>query len=123
MSGYFGIPNLTLQAENNNTAAYTYSSDTRLQAYSNYNEPLAHPSGANFNEVIGIINYKYKRVFTQAKINLINSDIIGGNIFISENNPPPFVDEEGNLLSTPNIDTKLTNWFMFNSLLSSPKII
>ncbi|PCJ01532.1 MAG: hypothetical protein COB15_01020 [Flavobacteriales bacterium] len=118
---YFGIPNLTLQAEYNNTAAYTYSSDTRLQAYSNYNEPLAHPSGANFNEVIGIINYKYKRVFTQAKINLINSDIIGGNIFISENNSPPFVDEEGNLLSTPNIDTKLTIIQAHLGFLINPK--
>lgn len=84
---YYGISNLTLQAEYNTSAAYTYSSDTRLQAYSNYNEPLAHPAGANYNELIGIINYKYKRVFTQAKINLINSDIIGGNIFLSENQP------------------------------------
>jgi hypothetical protein len=40
-----------------------------LQVYSNYNEALAHPSGNNFNEIIGIVNYKYKRAFTQIKMN------------------------------------------------------
>ena len=64
---YFGIKNLTVQAEYNNAARDTYSSDVNLQAYTNYNEPLAHSLGANFNEIIGIINYKYKRLFTQIK--------------------------------------------------------
>ncbi len=68
---YFGIPNLTLQAEYNNVARETYSSDVPLQAHSNYNEALAHPSGNNFNEFVGIINYKYKRAFTQIKFNQI----------------------------------------------------
>ena len=96
---YFGIPNLTLQAEYNNVAPYSYTSDIPLQAYSNYNEPLAHPSGANFNEIIGIINYKYKRVFTQLKMNLITSNLTGSNIFVAENTITPAVltDIERNL--------------------------
>lgn len=68
---YFGINNLTLQFEYNNIKPHTYSSDVPLQAYTNYNEFLAHPSGNNFKEVIGIINYKYKRAFTQIKYNQI----------------------------------------------------
>jgi hypothetical protein len=88
---YFGIPNLTLQAEYNNVAPYTYTSDIPLQAFSNYNEAISHPSGANFNEIIGIINYKYKRVFTQAKINLITSTLTGSNVFESENDITPLV--------------------------------
>lgn len=68
---YFGITNLTLQAEYNSVAKETYSSSIPLQAYSNYNEALAHPSGNNFNEIIGIINYKYNRFFTQLKLNQI----------------------------------------------------
>jgi len=88
---YFGIPNLTLQAEYNNVAPYTYSSDLPLQAYSNYNEAIAHPSGANFNEIVGIINYKYNRVFTQIKMNLITSNLTGSNIFISENQITPAI--------------------------------
>jgi hypothetical protein len=84
---YFGVPNLMLQVEYNSTAAYTYSSNTRLQTYSNYNEPLAHPSGANFNEFIAIINYKYKRLFCQIKLNEIRSIASGSDIFNSEIQP------------------------------------
>ena len=81
---YFGINNLTIQAEYNSVAAYTYSSDNRLQTYSNYNEPLAHPLGANLQEIIAIINYKYKRLFCQIKLNEIRSIAIGSDIFNSE---------------------------------------
>ncbi len=65
---YFGIRNLTLQAEYNSVTPYSYSSEINLQAYTNYNEPLAHPLESNFTEIVGIINYKYKRAFTQAKL-------------------------------------------------------
>lgn len=81
---YFGINNLTLQAEYNSVTPYTYSSDVRLQAYSNYNEPLAHPLGANFNEVVGIINYKYKRVFVQLKGSKADYKFYGNSIHLSE---------------------------------------
>jgi len=76
---YFGINNLTLQVEYNNLAPYTYSSSVPLQAYSNYNEPLAHPSGANFDEFVGVINYKYKRFFTQFKF--VYSDVAQIDVF------------------------------------------
>ena len=82
---YFGIPNLTLQAEYNSTEAYTYSSDTRLQAYSNYNEALAHPLGAGFKEIVGLINYKYKRIFTQIKVTQANYQFFGNSILVSQN--------------------------------------
>ena len=85
---YFGISNLTLQVEYNSVGAYTYSSDIRLQSYSNYNEPLAHPLGAGFNEIVGIINYKYKRIFTQIKVNQIKYKFHGNSVFISENTLP-----------------------------------
>lgn len=68
---YFGVTNLTIQAEYNSVANGTYASEVELQAYTNYNEALAHPSGNNFKEILGIINYKYKRVFTQVKYNQI----------------------------------------------------
>jgi len=67
----YAIHNLTLQAEYNTVSPSTYQvNQNSLQNYSHYNQPLAHPLGTNFNEMIGILNYKYKRVFTQAKINL-----------------------------------------------------
>jgi hypothetical protein len=68
---YYGIRNLTLQAEYNTVSPSTYQlNQNSLQDYAHYNQALAHPYGTNFNEIVGIANYKYKRVFTQAKINL-----------------------------------------------------
>lgn len=68
---FYGIRNLTLQAEYNTVSPSTYQLNKNpLQNYGHYNQALAHPSGANFNEVVGIANYKYKRFFTQAKVNL-----------------------------------------------------
>lgn len=67
---FYGIKNLTLQGEFNTVAPNTYEvKDNNYQGYHHYNQPLAHPLGNNFNEIIGIVNYKYKRYFTQVKIN------------------------------------------------------
>ncbi|RYY00403.1 MAG: hypothetical protein EOO53_22035, partial [Gammaproteobacteria bacterium] len=49
----FGISNLDLQAEWNRVRPFTYSHDDSVANYTNYNQPLAHPLGANFNELIG----------------------------------------------------------------------
>lgn len=78
---YFGIKGLMLQAEFNKVEPYTYGSKLPLQNFSHFNEPLAHPLGANFNELIGIINYKYKRIFTQAKATIAQTTSNGSNIF------------------------------------------
>ena len=83
---YFGINGLTLQAEFNKVEPSTFSSALPLQNYSHFNEPLAHPLGANFEEIVGIINYKYKRFFTQAKATFAQTTSTGANIFVSNNN-------------------------------------
>jgi hypothetical protein len=54
----FGVANLDLQAETNIVRPYTYSHGTPLGNYSNYMQPIAHPLGANFKEVIGIVRYQ-----------------------------------------------------------------
>ena len=64
---FFLIPYITLQAEYNNVAKNTYQSNIPLQAYTNYNESLAHPLGNDFDELVGILNLKYKRAFFQVK--------------------------------------------------------
>lgn len=88
---YFGIKNLTLQAEYNNVSAYTYSSELPLQNYSHFNQPLAHPLGANFDEIVGLVNYRYKRAFTQVKVNVSNSSSVGNDIFLPENVAVPLI--------------------------------
>jgi hypothetical protein len=54
----FGVPNLDLQAETNIVRPYTYSHNTSYGSYSGYLQPIAHPLGANFKEVIGIVRYQ-----------------------------------------------------------------
>jgi hypothetical protein len=54
----FMVKNLDLQLETNIVRPYTYQHDDSLDNYSNYNQPLAHPLGANFYEFIGILRYQ-----------------------------------------------------------------
>lgn len=51
----FSINNLDLQAEYNQAWPYMYTSFDAKNAYVNYNQNMAHPTGANFREYIGII--------------------------------------------------------------------
>ncbi len=53
-----GIDNLDMQIEMNLARPYTYSHNFLYSEYSNYNQPLAHPLGANFYEYIGILRYQ-----------------------------------------------------------------
>jgi hypothetical protein len=54
----FGAKNLDLQGEINLVRPFTYSHLDSLANYSHYNQPLAHPLGANFIEAIGIIRFQ-----------------------------------------------------------------
>ena len=57
----FGIANLTLQTEYNLVRPYTYAHHNPQQNYAHYNQPIAHPLGANFSEFLVMLNYKYDR--------------------------------------------------------------
>lgn len=88
----FGIKKLTLQTEFNYVRPFTYSHGSSNQSYTHYNQPLAHPFGANFKELIGIVTYKHYRYRLEGKIiaaeigkdtsSSITSNI-GQNIFLS----------------------------------------
>ncbi|ULQ56481.1 hypothetical protein KJS94_17665 [Flavihumibacter rivuli] len=54
----FGIKNLDIQGEFNLARPFTYSHYDSVANYSHYNQPLAHPRGANFYEAIGIVRYQ-----------------------------------------------------------------
>lgn len=71
-----GIDHLDLQVEYNAVRPYTYAHRDTLSAltdysianYSHSNQPLAHPLGANFKELLFIARYKpYDRINIQAK--------------------------------------------------------
>ena len=64
----FGIDKLTLQTEYNLVRPYTYAHHNPQQNYAHYNQPLAHPLGANFSELLILSNYKWKRFQLDAKL-------------------------------------------------------
>lgn len=54
----FNLKNFDLQFETNIVRPYTYQHDDSIDNYSHYNQPLAHPLGANFAEFIAIARYQ-----------------------------------------------------------------
>jgi hypothetical protein len=54
----FSLKNLDLQGEINLVRPFTYSHFDSVANYTHYNQPMAHPLGANFVEAIGIIRYQ-----------------------------------------------------------------
>jgi hypothetical protein len=84
----FSVKNLDLQFETNIVRPYSYQHDDSIDNYSHYNQPLAHPLGANFAEFIAIARYQpaykwnlegkiiyYKQGLDSAGVNF------GGDIF------------------------------------------
>jgi hypothetical protein len=54
----FNVKNLDFQVETNLVRPYTYSHNDTVSNYSHYNQPLGHPLGSNFVELIGIARYQ-----------------------------------------------------------------
>jgi hypothetical protein len=54
----FGVSNLDIQLETNIVRPYTYSHGTNYASYTNYRQPIAHPLGANFKELISVARYQ-----------------------------------------------------------------
>jgi hypothetical protein len=70
----FGVNNLDLQSEVNIVRPYTYSHGTAFGNYSNYLQPLAHPAGANFKEIVAILRYQpIPRLFITGKAFLLKT--------------------------------------------------
>ncbi len=54
----FGVDHLDLQLEANIARPYTYSHFDTITSWTHYNQPLAHPLGANFKELIFQVKYQ-----------------------------------------------------------------
>jgi hypothetical protein len=95
----FTLKNLTFQTEGNAVRPYTYSHGSVQQNYANFNQPLAHPLGANFAESVTFLNYRYKKWMLEAEFLYAicgkdeNGKNYGGNIFESYTTRP---NEYGN---------------------------
>jgi hypothetical protein len=54
----FGVRNLDVQGEVNMVRPFTYAHYDTVANYTHYNQPLAHPLGANFMEAVGVVHYQ-----------------------------------------------------------------
>jgi hypothetical protein len=85
----FNVDRLTFQLEYNRVRPYTYSHKTSTQAYGQFNQPLAHPSGANFNEGVFHMNYYVNKFYVELKATLLYQGVdfegdsvsYGANVF------------------------------------------
>jgi hypothetical protein len=87
----FKIKNLNYLGEFNSVRPYTYAHFDRVSNYAHYNQPLAHPYGANFRELLGLLNYSVKRFDFQGQLVYAHYGLdpdgenYGKNIFLSYN--------------------------------------
>ncbi|TAL58123.1 MAG: hypothetical protein EPN85_12300 [Bacteroidetes bacterium] len=116
----FTMKNLIFQTEINAVRPYTYTHGSVQQNYAHYNQPLAHPLGANFAESVSFLNYQHKKWLFETEFLYAmygkdeNGKNYGQNIFESYSTHP---NEYGNKffqgLKTNLLYTKLKIGYYF----------
>jgi len=92
------VKNLTIQLEYN-TSKYTLDTlISNLRDYYHFNQSLAHPLNDEFEELVFIINYRYNRWLSQAKI--ITQ--------MEGDNDRTIIDLQTSLLLNPKVNMNLT---------------
>ncbi|MBN4065738.1 hypothetical protein JYT51_00220 [Candidatus Amoebophilus asiaticus] len=123
----FNINGLMVQSEFNQVRPYTYSHKYSLQNYAHYNQPLAHPFGANFQESVSYLSYSFKRIHIELKYLYAQygddseNSHYGKNIFTSDFNIPEFPDSYGHYTGQ-GVNTTLTYKDVRIVYLINPKI-
>lgn len=90
----FAVANLFLQAEYNMVRPYTFQHRDSQRSYSHYNQPLAHPLGANFWEMVFLADYSYRNLgfslrYSLAKVGFdVNGVNFGQNVFVNYDDRP-----------------------------------
>lgn len=99
----FGVPNLDLQGEINRVRPFTYSHFESVSNYTHYNQPMAHPLGANLQEFIGIVKYQpAKKWYVYARAIYYYQGLdsagfnFGGNPFRNYDEGKPLIPDPAN---------------------------
>ena len=109
----FGLDRLYGRLEYNGARPYTYAHESSLQSYTHYNQPLAHPLGANFHEFVGELGYRWRDLRFSYRISFasVGRDSIGVNygndVYIPDSQAFRGSDSFGNSLGQ-GVKTKLT---------------
>ena len=119
-----GINNLDAQFEINQVRPYVYTHYSPSQNWIHYNQSLAHPLGANFREVIGIVRYQpTNRFFIDARYSFskqgidtskvttnFGGDITRGNRNITNIDNVTLFQGIENTISTISLDLSYMIW-------------
>lgn len=78
----FRVKSLNFQTEVNFARPFTYQHRSNSQDYTHYNQPLAHPLGADFVESVSFINYRWNNLFAEFRLQLAQTgkDTAGVNL-------------------------------------------
>jgi len=101
----FNLQNLYFQFEYNQVRPYAYAALNPAESYTHYNEPLAHPLGANFREMIIMANYRKSHWLFDAHLAYsisgldVNNSNWGSNIFLSEQTAQLGYPSNGNFIT------------------------
>ncbi|MBC8046394.1 MAG: hypothetical protein H7Y00_06330 [Fimbriimonadaceae bacterium] len=118
-----------VQVELDQANPYTYAHKEPVQNYAHYNQPLAHPLGANFREINVLLNYRgWYRYYADIKLQhaIIGYDTsatshVGSNIFVSDFTIPGFPDSYGNEIGQ-GLKTTIKSADLRGGFLLNPKI-
>jgi hypothetical protein len=126
----FTVPHLHLQFEYNRVSPYSYSARDTAQSYTHYNEPLAHPLGANFSEISTSLQYKIGDFFLHARYSVatLGTDTAGFNfgqdVFsrnvdaFSPAVPEPFTHGQGQKATVTYLDARVGYMISYASNLN-----
>ncbi len=124
-----GIKNLDAQLEWNLVRPYTYSHSDSFNTYTHYNQPLAHPLGANFTELNLIARYqptnklyfesRFMFVYQGQDTSLKSTTTSGGNIFRTYQSRVGSINQR---LVTNGIETKIYNFNILGSYELKPNL-
>lgn len=95
-----GIKYLNFQSEFNYVRPYTYSHREPIENYGHFNEPLAHPLGANFRESVNFLRYSFRKWYFELEYMHYLTGLdstgthFGQNIFLATYDTP----EHGNIV-------------------------
>lgn len=104
-----GVKNLNFQAEYNSVRPYSYQGEDSAIGYYHYNQSLGHPMGANFNELLVMVNYQYKRFYTSYKMSYIQT---AADSAANQNYGNNIMDIASNASKLNNV--KIQNGFAYN---------
>lgn len=122
--GFADIHNLFARLEYNRVRPYTYSYSNSIMCYGSYYQALAHPQGANFEELLMQIHYFKNRYSLDFQASYIESGNDFDNISYGQNIYKPYTfrkDDYGNNFKQ-GLLSKFSNIGITASYLLNPKM-